>query len=413
MIRLSTRGALAGLLLVASATTGFAQDGNTTYVTANDDAQVRSFHDPKGALVSRLDGGTLMKVHSTSTGTYPYYEVEVAGGMAVWVHGSLLAETATANVLRVTGSNVLMRPQPQSSRKAMPLPSKLQLGTRVQMLGRHDVAKQMADDWIQVLSPEGARGWVMVKQTSPNADATAAIAAWAKARTALPSEPTNTDNANSSRVNNSSGTKSKILATTKPVQNAPVPNSAVTALAAADKIYDAVKVKTGVSAMEVEPAMAGYKNVMALAPATSTIYQVAERRLAQAAILYQIAMLNDRQLQSEQENQARIAELNDKEAERIAGQHPSWGRFNGRGWLEKDEGPGQPTRWYLRWSGERKVEVLSSSGRYDLSIFEGYQIGIQGTTRREATAVTLDTDGQLRLLDIYKIEVISGGRDSR
>tara|TARA_R110002126_G_scaffold23750_13_gene82971 strand:- start:8006 stop:9241 length:1236 start_codon:yes stop_codon:yes gene_type:complete len=411
MIRLSTRGALAGLLLVASAATGFAQDGNTTYVTANDDAQVRSFHDPKGALVSRLDGGTLMKVHSTSTGSYPYYEVEVAGGMPVWVHGSLLAETATANVLRVTGSNVLMRPLPESSRKAMPLPSKLQLGTRVEMLGRHDVAKPMADDWIQILSPEGARGWVMVNQTSTHADAAGAAAAWTQARVALPSEPAKTVPTNN--TSNSNGARPTVPAKTKPVANVPVPDGAVKALADADKIYDAVKVKSGVTAMEVEPALTAYQKVLNLAPASSTTYQVAERRLAQAEILYQIAMLNDREMLRDQQNQARITELNQKEADRIASQHPNWGRFNGRGWLEKDEGPGKPTRWYLRWSGERKVEVLSSSGRYDLSNYEGYQIGIQGTTRREATAVTLETDAQLRLLDVFKIEVISGGRASR
>ena len=67
----------------------------------------------------------------------------------------------------------------------------------------------------------------------------------------------------------------------------------------------------------------------------------------------------------------------------------------------------EPDTWILRWAGTPVTEVVCTSGRYDLALFEGYELGVQGRSVREAGATT-EGVGALSALDLERIEVISG-----
>ena len=44
------------------------------------------------------------------------------------------------------------------------------------------------------------------------------------------------------------------------------------------------------------------------------------------------------------------------------------------------------TTYLLRFGKETQCEVTCPSGRYDLDLFAGYEVGVLGTERREPTA---------------------------
>jgi hypothetical protein len=76
---------------------------------------------------------TLLAVYSERAG---WLEVEPASGMKVWVHGSFVKRTTTPGVVEITANNVRMRPLPSSDEKSFPLPTKLDKGERVRLIGR-------------------------------------------------------------------------------------------------------------------------------------------------------------------------------------------------------------------------------------------------------------------------------------
>ena len=113
------------------------------------------------------------------------------------------------------------------------------------------------------------------------------------------------------------------------------------------------------------------------------------------------------------QRRARIEQLLDERRQLELSRSLHWGRFDGRGYVRAERVPGEATRWFLWWAGERCAEIVSGDGRYDLAHFEGYQIGIVGSQRRAYTPPTLDTDELLQLFDIRSIEVIAGARTPR
>lgn len=76
-------------------------------------------------------------------------------------------------------------------------------------------------------------------------------------------------------------------------------------------------------------------------------------------------------------------------------------RFQSIGWLRYESRLGGVGTYYLEKGGVRQHLVSCSSGRYDLGLFVGREIGINGPRRRPATE-------SLSVLDVERLEVLGG-----
>ena len=163
--------------------------GPATWGRLKDPTPVRNFGDANGAELTRLDAGRVVRIFGTTSGIPPFHEVEVAGGVPVWVYGELLQPTAVDGVLRVDASHVNMRPYPESSPRSMALRSKLQRGTRVLLIERRNPSLPLAQDWVKIWAPETARVWVEAAQVQSLTTANALDAAqtdWLQGRRVVP-----------------------------------------------------------------------------------------------------------------------------------------------------------------------------------------------------------------------------------
>jgi hypothetical protein len=82
------------------------------------------------------------------------------------------------------------------------------------------------------------------------------------------------------------------------------------------------------------------------------------------------------------------------------------GRFMGRGWVRKT-GRGDDARYFLYWD-DTIQEIRCESGRYNLDLFLGYELGVRGMILRAASMATDDMPAEVSLLDVSRLEVISG-----
>jgi hypothetical protein len=74
-------------------------------------------------------------------------------------------------------------------------------------------------------------------------------------------------------------------------------------------------------------------------------------------------------------------------------------RFQALGWLRQERRIGGPSVFFLERGGKQECVITCSSGRFDLSLFVGREVGVNGPRRRPAQeAVTV--------LDVERIEVL-------
>ena len=74
--------------------------------------------------------------------------------------------------------------------------------------------------------------------------------------------------------------------------------------------------------------------------------------------------------------------------------------------LRRREADGR-ARYWVRWGEEVVCELVCSSGRYDLELFAGREIGVQGAVIRQATVAPDADAAQPARIDVSRIEVIS------
>lgn len=77
-------------------------------------------------------------------------------------------------------------------------------------------------------------------------------------------------------------------------------------------------------------------------------------------------------------------------------------RLNSIGWLRRERLTFGKDRFYLERGGIKLHMVECTSGRYDLLLFEGREVGLAGPRRRPATET-------LTVLDVERLEVLSAG----
>jgi hypothetical protein len=362
-------------------------------------------------VLETLEEGALLRVYEESVG---FYEVARPEGFPVWVYGQYLAPTQVEGVLSVTGNGVRMRPLPSSEVSSFPISAKLQIGDRVRLLERANPSLPLGEDWVRVQSPPRARGWVRTGQVVGEPDLAAARGQWQSSLIVLPSapkpapspaaQPRQADAERQTPTTTAAGGAAAGAAA-----SGAVPDEAHRSLRYGESLLDAaIKKGETASSTDFDKPIHAFEVVMELAPADSVVYEEAARRRKEAQAYQQIAAVREGLKAADVQRAELRRELERERAREELKDTAHWGRFMGRGNVESRKIRGE-TRWFLRWGGAVTFEITCQSGRYDLAVFEGCEIGVKGSTLRSATLATDDAEAQVALLDVTRVEVISGG----
>lgn len=359
-------------------------------------AKIYNLADSKGVELGTADADALLAVYSESAG---FAEVEPAAGLLVWVSGKYLATTDEPGVLKVTGNGINMRPSPSStSENSYPLLRSLNKSDQVRAESRLHPEKPLTEDWVRVWAPAGTHAWCkkadLVDATGSDLPAQFSSAqkdAHAAARLWIEPKAVGTTAAAAPKSDKASTPDTKSvdpkLAGAKPA-SAGV-QSAASDLAAADELY-----KAAIASGDFGAAKAAYQKVVDAAP-NSSAADSARAGLQKISLHEEIARIKADKAALESDRAARLASAEKDLREASLSSDPLWGRFQARGWLEKEG-----DKWIVRWAGKVTSEVVCSSGRYDLALFEGFQLGVSGALQRGA-----GSDGPARF-DVRRIEVL-------
>lgn len=391
-MKLTCVAALASLTLAAPSLAAQEPqaDGPRSHArVTSDSAGILNMPDAKAAAVQRPAAGTLLAVYRD---TGQWLEVEVPGGYAVWVFGRYLSETADADVYRVNGNGVNLRPRPEGGVANYPLSQQLYAGDEVRVIERFDPALPLAADWVRIWSPAGVRAWIAKDQVTlllPDEDADAL---WAqvlaglapsrgeeliKVRLAPPSTPTEVPADAEEESGNFDGAIEAAWKSMESQRAKSTPDwPAVRAL-----FGDAEE--AAISGADVAQVRQGLEAVAALEEASMLRAKLMEERL--------------RREEAARREQERVwAESREKD--------PLGGVFLVRGALEgaqRGEGETARKQYFVKFGQELVAEVVCVSGRYDLDLFVGYQVGVRGTQLRSAE------EGGLQHIEVTRLEVIA------
>jgi hypothetical protein len=347
-------------------------------------AKLYNLADKKGEVVLSVPGDGLLAVYSQRAG---YLEVEAPQSLEVWVYGQFVKTTSDPGLLEIT-SKVLMRPLPSSDERSYPLEQRLSKGDRVRMIARADDKKPLKEDWIKVHAPPGTRAWVPESDTVAVGSGEDVRAAWAGAVAAaqaaeLAVKPPET----------SVGDKA--------AQDA----AATTAAAGGASLEEAQKMLKAAEASanpDYTASRAAFQAIIDAAP-KSLDAATARTALEKIGLLEEVARLRSQVGIADQKRHEELEKANARLRELSLKQDPLWGRFQTRGWVEREGG-----RYWVRWSGKTSAEIECKNGRYDLANYVGFEVGVTGVTMRSATAANGTTEAQPVLLDVTRVEVISG-----
>lgn len=352
---------------------------------------VRNFPDGNGSALHTIPAGTLVRGYRTSEGKPAYREVEVAGGFPVWVFGQYLQPTDVEGVLLVTGSRVNMRPSPELSPSSMALRSKLDAGQRVKLIKR-------GGDWIQVQAPPGARAWIVADAVT-KADPGTGAAQWAQANPPLPTRSTRNVSAGSGNAGATRSASAPVVPT--------VSAAVLRSLAEADRAFDAANALRSPTTEAWRDVVLAYESVVAQAPAGSITRQNAAARLDRARLKMEAASIREDFNADSRKREEEINKINVYLGEIEKRKSAHWGRFQARGWVDGRTIGGEK-HWFLIFGGATVAEIRCETARYDLSVFEDFEIGVYGVEIAAGVRSSASTYAQARVVDIRRIEVISG-----
>ncbi|WP_145197459.1 hypothetical protein [Planctomycetes bacterium Poly30] len=375
------------------------------YMRTKGSAVARNFPDQNGSALATIAPGTIVRAYRSSSGKPVFREVEVGGGFPVWVYGAYLQQTDVENVLMVTGSRVNMRPLPELSASAMALRSKLEGGERVLMLARANKAPSFNEDWIRIQAPVSAKAWIMDDSLEP-IDRVLGKLEWAEVNRPLPT--TSRARASAGVSNASTGRGAQAPATVRPAarQSAPVETAVIQALSDADKAYvaaDSLKTATAAAWRDVVDA---YASVVDEAPENSITHANASARMTDARMKLEVAEVREQLLAQRERRDEELRQLDEFLDHQDRKRTARWDRYEERGWLESRNVGGQK-RWYLVFAGDTVAEVRCMSERYQLDVFDGFEIGVIGHEVVPVVQMTQTSLAEARVVDIQRIEVIS------
>ncbi|MEM7308638.1 MAG: hypothetical protein AAF682_18285 [Planctomycetota bacterium] len=354
------------------------------------DARILNMPDEQATEILRPGKGALVAVFRDLG---DWVEVEVPGGYAVWVFGRYLTETAEKDVFRVNGDGVNLRPKPSRGVPNYPLSQQLYAGDRVRVIERADPSVPLGEDWVRIWSPAGVHAWVAKGSVTDLAAGEQGAGLWKKALAELPAAPIRAKAA-------------RDAASAK----APSPEQ----LAAAKKQEEE---REAAFSSELEAAWKRMEDEAAKeAPeweAVRAAFAEAERKAGSSADRIQVRQGLDRLANYEELGRMResleaqrreLEEAARREKERVVEESrekdPLGGVFLARGSLER-VGQGEGTRYLLRFGKDVIAETVCISGRYDLDVFVGYQIGVKGMELQAAAG------DELRQIEVTRLEVIA------
>lgn len=363
-------------------------------------AKAYNLPDPQAVVVLEVAPGGVLAVHAERNG---WLDVEAPGGFKVWVFGEFLAAGDEPGSVRVQGNDVRMRPRPSSDVDSYALAQKLGRNQKLAVIARRDETLPLASDWVQVWSPPGARAWVRASDTAALEAGASGTALWSAAsKEALEArKPADVIDAAAPKATES-GTQGIAPA------GAASPQDAKAALEKADKLFLTEKSKEASAGVpDYASVTAAYQAVLDMAPKSNTA-ELAAARLGEVKLQEEAYRLR---IDMELERGRRQAEA-DAARERMkdaGNRDPYYGRFETRGFVERRTvvGAAEPV-WMLRWSGSDAAELVCFSQRYDLSVFEGFEVGINGRKLASEQEASAGSPSKAERIDVTRIEVLSG-----
>ena len=399
-----------------------AENPGAVYMRTKERAVLRNFQDENGAQLATLEADTLVRAFRKSSGKTVFNEVEVAGGFPVWVYGEFLQPTDTEGVLLVTGNRVNMRPFPETSPASMALRSKLNAGERVRMIERAGKAAAFREDWIRVEAPTNTKAWIVASALAP-ADPAKSATEWKELNTPLPtarprpatssSRPAKSVTGDGSATQKGGRAASSPQGTRlSPAAVAPVAREVLERLAEADAAFVAADEMGTAKASTWSEVAEAYREVADRAPTTSLTYERAMQRLQEAEVRQGITELRENLEAAQVRDDEKKRRIDEFLEARRRSKTALWGRFEERGWLEARKVGGE-RRWYLTFGGETVAEVRCLNDRYDLDVFQGFEIGVLGREIAPVVRATGTSLAEARVVDAQRIEVISGSAKRR
>src|SRR5262245_18121959 len=364
-----------------------------------------------GARILNLNDANATEVHKPAQGallavfreTDEWLEVESPGGFAVWVFGRYLGETGEPDVYRVNGDGVNLRPQPSRGVANFPLGQQLYTGDQVRVIERADPALALKDDWVRIWSPPGVRAWIAKSSTEPLPAGEDGAALWKAALASLPAAPVRAEAARKTGAAVGAGSNGATNGKAEPGAASADKTEAMTKFEPAlDAAVTRMEDERTQPAPDWTAVRALFADAERLAP---TGAERAEVRLGLQTLapLEEASALKARL----EDERARMAEAAKIEQERVQAESrerdPLGGVFLVRGGLERvteGAGEGATRRYFVRFGTGAIAEIICVSGRYDLDLFVGYQVGVRGTELRPAV------DDGLRHIEVTRLEVI-------
>jgi hypothetical protein len=362
-------------------------------------ARALGLPDSKGHSVLDIPRDTPLAVYSFRAGN-PYLKVTVPGGVKVWVYGKYLQESSRPGWVEVSANFVNMRPMANSTRDSYPL-GRLNKGDRLRFVQRANPDKPMGEDWVQVFSPQDAKVYVLAAETRSLPAGANAEALWAAAEaSALRASPAVAVPSAGGASGGSQAQEAKAPATASTAPKVPTSSSAMFAdLAAANRLMDEAIAKE--SKPDFVKLTGLYNSLLQQAPDAPT-QRLIQVRLERLAAYQEFLQLREDVVASGRDRDKELAMSREDAKQGQRNSDPLWGRFQSRGWLERQVRDGK-TVYLVSWGPDILAQVQCSSGRYQLDLYAGFEIGIKGVAVRAAKA----TPGGYPLYDIDRIEVIS------
>ena len=386
-----------GPLLAVTASAQEAGNAPLRYARiSTDDARVVNLPDANGLELARPERGTIVSVWRELAG---WLEVEVPGGYLAWMHGRFLQPTDVEGVYEVTRNAINVRPLPKSDVTSFPLPQRLHSGDQVRVVALDDPKVAMSETWARIVTPPGVHAWIRSEQVKTLSASERGVDLWAAAVASTASPKGGATPSNDATPGSSS--------TSTPGSNAgTATNGATTTATGVEEATrtEIARLRTAIdAARESEaPDYTGLRDELqglaATAP-TGALRIEAEAELKRLSALEEVVRVRQ-ELEAERERRAQ--EVWDRERgvrEASRAKDPLGAVFRWRGVLLRNStGSGTPS-YTLRFGGRDVCEVVCTSGRYDLDLLAGTEVGIFGDENLAGSALG-------SLVDIRRLEVL-------
>ncbi len=362
-------------------------------------ARMLNLPDVQGVGITEIPAGTIVAVHREVDGGW--LEVDVPGGFPVWVYGRFLRETDREGVLEVTRNRINMRPAPTTDENSVNnynIPERLMAGDRVALIELSEPGKALDEEvWARIWSPPGAGAYIQAERTRALNREENGQLLWARAERAV------AEGTRAPRVGDSAQVQeaSAGLEAGGASSGRPLP----AALAALKTVREEIALEVQKDLPDFDQLQTRLDMILELDPDPLTRQEVAREK----EYVSGHAVLFETKKRLEEEKQLRWQELVRRQQdqwERVREKDPQFGRFDLRGRLERiQEASG--ARVFRLWRGNEPVaELICESGRYDLEMFVGCELGIAAEPAESEEAL----ESPLIRAEVARIEVLAVSR---